>query len=315
MSIIGHQKIQRFLSRSIEKNVVSHAYIFAGSRHLGKFSAALDFAKKLTGNGADVNPRTISLSIHKTSGYLRQNGAGVNPDIIIVEPDMKETKGIMKEENIKIEKIRELQHQLGTTSHFGKSKVAIIDGADKINKSAQNAMLKTLEDPADRTVVILIAHDLDKLLPTIRSRCVTKKFSLVSREEIEKIIPDGAKNREEIIFWSLGRPGLAKKMAEDPNELKRRQEAEKELCGLISSNVSDKLALAEKMGKDVPAMAEKLSYWSITLRENLMGRRRSISFSSSRSLSLISEIEKSLGIIRETNSNARLVLENLLINF
>ena len=289
--IVGHHKIQKFLDKSIEKNAVAHAYIFSGPENLGKFSLALEFAKKLTGSNEEINP-----------------------DIIIIKPDIKENKGIFKEEEIKIEKIRDLQHQLSVTSYFGKCKVGIIDGADRMNKSSQNSLLKTLEEPADNIVLILIVRDLNRILPTIRSRCMQKRFSLVSEAELSKIFFQDSKNRDEIIFWSLGRPGLAMKFLENKTELLRRQEAEKELQKMISSNVSDKMIFAEKAGKNSPELLEKLSWWMVYFRENMLGGKKDIDLPPSRMLKAIENIEKSIGTIRSTNSNARLVLENLLLD-
>lgn len=290
--IVGHHKIQNFLNKSIEKDAVAHAYIFSGPENLGKFSLALEFAKKLTGSDEKINP-----------------------DVIIIKPDIKENKGVSKEEDIKIEKIKDLQHQLSITSYFGKKKVGIIDNADRMNKSSQNSLLKTLEEPADNIVLILIVRDPNKILPTIRSRCMQKKFSLVSEEELSKIFPKDAKNKDEIIFWSLGRPGLATNLLENKNEFSRRQEAEKELQEIISGNISDKMAFAEKAGKNSPELLEKLNWWMVYFRESMFGRKASIPFSQDRMLRAIENIEKSIETIRGTNSNARLVLENLLLDF
>lgn len=290
--IVGHQKIIDFLDRSIEKNAISHAYIFAGPEHLGKFSIALDFAQKLTGNSKKINP-----------------------DVIVIRPEVKTIKGISKEGSIKIETIREYQRMLGMTSYFGMHRVGIIDCADKMNKPAQNAMLKILEEPMADVILILIARDLNKILPTIISRCVVKKFSLVSEEKIKKIIPAGAKDCEEMIFWSLGRPGLAKSFLENIRELEGGKEAKKELAGLFDSNISDKFALAEKMSKDNEASIEKLGWWTVLLRENMIGRKKMPGCSSKKALQLLDNIQKSIELLRETNSNARLVLENLFLGF
>jgi DNA polymerase III subunit delta' len=292
MDIVGHQKIQKFLDKSMEKNAVAHAYIFSGPENLGKFSLALEFAKKLTGSDEKINP-----------------------DVIIIKPDIKENKGVLKEEYIKIEKIRDLQHQLSVTSYFGKCKVGIIDNADRMNKSSQNSLLKTLEEPADNIVLILIVRDLNKILPTIRSRCTQKKFSLVSEEELSKIFPKDVKNKDEIIFWSLGRPGLAMNLLENKNEFSRRQEVERELQKIISANISDKMAFAEKAGKNSPELLEKLNWWIVYFRENMFGRKTAIPFSQDRMLKVIEGIEKSIETIHGTNSNVRLILENLLLDF
>jgi DNA polymerase III subunit delta' len=287
--IIGHHKIKLFLEKSFEKGALSHAYIFSGPEHLGKFSLAYEFAQKITGNNAEINP-----------------------DIIVIKPEIKENKGISKEGDIKIEDIRELQKKLYTTSHSGSYKVGIIELADKMNKSAQNSLLKTLEEPMDRVVIILIVRNLGKILPTIKSRCMTKNFSLVGVQEMDKLA-DGNRNKKDMLFWSLGRPGTLKKMLENEEELIKRQEAKKELVNLISSNVSERMTFSEKNSKDTPALLEKLGWWIVYFRSVLMENSENISMSRAKIFNLIIQTEKSLEIMRDTNSNVRLVLENLLL--
>jgi len=162
MRIIGHQKIINYLDRSIEKDKISQAYLFCGPAHLGKFSLALEFAKKVTG---ELDKK-------------------INPDIIIISPETGEKDGKIKKKDIKIEKIRELQQALSLSAYFGKYKVAIIDEAEKLTNASQNALLKTLEEPPQKTVIILITENVDKIIPTVKSRCVIKKFGLAKKKEI-----------------------------------------------------------------------------------------------------------------------------------
>lgn len=292
MNIVGHQKITNFLNKSIEKGVVSHAYLFSGPEHLGKFGIALDFARKLTGSKAEIDP-----------------------DLIIIKPEtIKNSRGIIKEEEIKIEKIREIQKVLSTTACFGRHKVGIIDNADKLNKAAQNAMLKILEEPSENAVIILIARDISKILPTIKSRCIIKKFSLVPDENIRRMIPSEVKNRENMVFWSLGRPGLVKKFLENKDELEKKGQTEKALVDLLGSNVSEKMAFAEKASKDTPELIEILECWMVVLRKFLLAElAEDVSIPSEKILRIVEKIKESIESIRSTNSNARLVLENLLL--
>lgn len=292
MHIVGHQKIINFLDKSIEKNAVSHAYIFSGPKHLGKFSMALDFARKLTGSSAEINP-----------------------DIAIVRPDIRENKGISKEGDIKIDKIREFIHQLSVTSYSGKCKIGIIDGAEKMNRSAQNSLLKSLEEPMDNVVIILVTCDLEKLLPTVKSRCILKRFYLVSEAEIEGMLPSGINGKKNIIFWSLGRPGLLKELVEKKEKMNKIHEAERELLSLFSFNMSEKIDLAEKASKDVPALIEKLNWWLVCLRNNMIGKKETVLLPQDKLLKLSDKMEKSIETMRETNSNPRLVLENLFFEF
>jgi DNA polymerase III subunit delta' len=291
MDIIGHNKIINLLNKSIIRGTISQAYLFSGSEHLGKFTVALDFAERLAGGSAETNP-----------------------DLIIIKPEVEEKKGIVKKSDIKIEQIRELARDLSLMSASGKYKVAIIDDADRLNKASQNALLKILEEPNDRIVLVLVSRNNKRLLATLKSRCQRVKFGSVSREDLEKNIPSDEKNKESLIFWSLGRPGLLLNMLRDKGEIDFRDQAAAELKMLCNNNLAEKMVLAEKIAKDSREAVRKMNLWTVILRENLLGRG-GFKENQSKNFALIESIEKSLGLIKETNSNTRLILENLFLHF
>jgi DNA polymerase-3 subunit delta' len=289
MHIVGHQKIINFLDKSVAKGKISHAYLFSGPAHTGKFTVAKFFAQKIAGEGNQK----------------------INPDIIIVSP---EEGAETKKKSISVGDIRDLQHQLNLSAYHGKYKVAIIDEADSLTISAQNAMLKTLEEPPENCVLILVCHREEKMLETVKSRCVIKKFSLVDKAEIAELIgPKDAK--EEIIFWSFGRPGLAVNMQNDAAELAKRKEAKKSFEKIIKANINDRIIFAESLSKAPLDLSDIFGYWSALLRENVLGGNVFPEISREKSFHLIGSIGKSANIVRETNSNVKLALENLFINF
>ncbi len=290
MNIVGHQKIINLLDRAITKNSVSHAHLFSGPESVGKFTVALDFAEKLIGNIDSISS-----------------------DLIIIKPEIEINKGITKKLDIKVETVRELLHKLSLTSVGGKYKVVIIDDADRLNRTAQNALLKTLEEPNEKVILILVCQDEKKLLPTIISRCQKMRFGLVKDLEIEKIIPNSANNKKEMLFWSVGRPGIAVELINKPTELEWRQDTLREFDSLFSKNVSERFALAEAWSKDTSELHKKLKLWLIILRESMLGKNMGAKVSPEAALILIEAISESVKTIKETNSNARLILENLLL--
>jgi DNA polymerase III subunit delta' len=308
MNIIGHKKIINFLDKSIEKDKISHAYLFSGPKHLGKFTVALEFAKKITG-GLDkrINPHTKNSKEYNF-------GVGVNPDIIIISPEIEEKNGNVKKKDIKIEKIRDLEHELSLTAYFGKHRVAIIDGADYLTRASQNALLKTLEEPPKKVVIILITENSNKIIPTIKSRCVVKKFGLIKNSEIAGIIQE-KKDEKKLNFWSLSRPGLAINFQKEGEEIEKREKAEKDLGKMLEINLSEKLSFCEELSKNNSEMINELNFWIVLLRENILGKNNFFQLSQKRSLDIILEIEKSLKILNETNSNPKLVMENLVLEF
>jgi DNA polymerase-3 subunit delta' len=290
MNIVGHQKITDFLTKSIERNSISQAYLFCGPEHLGKFMVALDFAKKITGSNKEINP-----------------------DIMIVSPEIEKKKGIIKTKDIKISQIREMQKSLSLSPYFGKYKVAIIDDAGRLTISAQNALLKTLEESEENVVIILVCHNLEKILPTIKSRCFIKKFGLVGDKELMEIINQG-ENQKEIIAWSLGRPGFAIKLAEK-KELDEKKEIKKFLEKILESNLSEKFFFAEELSKNSESLSEQLDFWLFLLRKNILSEGKFLSINLEKTLGLIDRISETKEDLKETNANARLALENLFLNF
>ncbi len=291
MALIGHQKIRNFLDKSIERGTLAQAYLFTGPKHLGKFSVALHLAGKMTG-GMDLK---------------------INPDIIIVAPEIEDKKGIIKKKDIKVEQVRELQRELALAPQNGKCRVAIIDDAERLTTAAQNALLKTLEEPNEKSSLILVCHNLEKILPTIRSRVVIKNFGLVAPLEIERVLPEASS--AEAVFWSLGRPGLAVEFSKYPQKLEVLEESKKELAEIFENHLADKFSLAEELGKDTSKLKEKLEIWTVLLRQNILTEDFPLTVSREKALELIEQIAESLRLIQETNSSPRIVLENLFLRF
>jgi DNA polymerase-3 subunit delta' len=219
----------------------------------------------------------------------------------------------VKKKNIQIEKIRELQRNMNLSSYSGKIKAAIIDDAELMTVAAQNALLKTLEEPPENSIFILICHDEEKILPTVKSRCTIKRFNPVSEKEISSCI--SRENRDEIISWSFGRPGLAIELAKNSEALKKYKAFKSDLESLAEINISEKFTIAENLSKNVPLLLETLDIWSALLRKKIVSGNILPSISKKRALVGINLIEKSAALIRNTNSNVRLILENLLLNF
>jgi DNA polymerase-3 subunit delta' len=301
MEIVGHQKQLHILSKSRESNKLAQAYLFSGPAQVGKFSVALDFASKITeGKNPESNPNLII----------------VRPEEAPAEENKKKVKSSKRE--IKIDQIREMQRKLSLSSGGKKYQVAIIDEAERLNKQAQNALLKTLEEPNDSSLIILVASSTQKILPTIISRCQKIKFGPVSPGEIEEwleaagILTTNTREKEKIIFWSLGRPGLIAQLAADKKALDYREETLAELKKLFTQNLAEKFLLLEEMSKDKEKAIKKLNLWIIVLRQTLLGKNL-LALEPMRALQSLEAITASLAILRSTNSNTRLILENLLL--
>jgi DNA polymerase-3 subunit delta' len=289
----GNKKIIDSLERAIEKKSLAQSYLFCGPEAVGKFLTAKKFAEKLTG----------------------QKNEAVNSNLLIIEPEVEEKDGVFKEKAIKLEAIKHLQKEFSLTAFSKSYRVAIIRSAQALNLSAQNALLKILEEPPENTIIILVAEDVQELLPTIVSRCQIKQFSLLLETELGEMFDASLPNREEIIFWSLGRPGLLQILLQSEIKLEEKRAIAKEFQLLFSMIGNDRLFLAESLSKNTPVLLEKFNFWIILLRSGLLNQKSFVNILPEKALELIEKIEDSKKIIENTNSNVRLVVENLLLAF
>lgn len=155
---------------------ISHAYIYAGVKGLGKYGAALDLAKKLTNNNmADIIDVTNErYGIKTTSGSTSVQAIRAARSDAYIKP-------------------------------YSDKKVIIINHADELNAESQNALLKVFEEPPEYCIIILIAENDNKLLPTIRSRAITKRFAPLSESELLEKLQDKYKGADVALVSMLAR--------------------------------------------------------------------------------------------------------------
>ncbi len=174
--IYGHDKIKEHLQRAIELEKVSHAYIFNGSLGAGKKSMAALFAKALQCEEAGVEPCNACHS-------CQQADTGNNPDIIWIRHEKPGTIGV---DDIREQVVGDMQ----VKPYSGRYKIYIIDEAEKLTVQAQNALLKTIEEPPAYGIVILLTANAGIFLQTIRSRCVQLDFKPVSDMLVQQYLKD-----------------------------------------------------------------------------------------------------------------------------
>ncbi|MGE4497645.1 MAG: AAA family ATPase [Deferribacterales bacterium] len=177
MRYIGHEREREIFSKALKSEKLVHAYIFSGKESCGKKLLAREIARSLfCGCG---------LFEESASRHSAQVDALNHPDLHIFEDD-----------SIPIEKVRRMSETAFMSPHSASHKIFIIDNAHNMRTEASNAFLKTLEEPGENTVFFLITDKYDRLLPTIRSRCVHIEFSRLSDSEVVQIIrkirPDAA---------------------------------------------------------------------------------------------------------------------------
>ena len=194
-NIVGNNKIKESLKNAVKSNNVSHSYLFVGKAGVGKKIFAKDLAKKvmcLGSNGGaqnngvknnevqnnNVANDNLELDFDNCDSCIKFD-ANSNPDFSIIVPDGK---------SIKIEQIRNLQARIVEKPISSSKKVYIIDDADTMTEESQNCLLKTLEEPPEYAMIILIASNENRMLQTIKSRCVIIRFEDLTNEEISQIL-------------------------------------------------------------------------------------------------------------------------------
>lgn len=159
--LIGNEKIKQELTETMENQTISHSYMFVGKSGIGKRLFAREFAKGLLGD--------------------------FNKDILNYE-DYKEIGPLEGKKIISVDQIREIIKEANELPTESEKRVFVIDEADKMNSEAQNSILKTLEEPPEYVVIILIVTNESKMLETIKSRCNIIKFDTLKELEIEKYL-------------------------------------------------------------------------------------------------------------------------------
>ncbi|MGC1549169.1 MAG: DNA polymerase III subunit delta' [Rhodanobacter sp.] len=158
--------------------------------------------------------------------------AGTHPDYVALSYGLRKD-GVQRSE-IVVDQIRELSARLATSSQFGGWQIASIDPADAMNTAAANALLKTLEEPARQTMLILLADQPWRMPATIRSRCQRLEFQLPPRDEaMAWLQAEGVKDADTALVAAGGNPGLAQIWAKD-GALQRRQEVRKDMAALAA---------------------------------------------------------------------------------
>ncbi|MFA5925710.1 MAG: hypothetical protein WC831_02145 [Parcubacteria group bacterium] len=268
MDEIISSKIKNYLDRLAQSKRRPSSFIFFGTDEEGKIGAAFYFIRKISGKTGDDE-------------FLGRMRAGIHPDIVIIEPEtVEDKKGRMREKEIVIEQIRKAQGRMKFFPYELNYKFCIIKKAQKLNAEASNALLKILEEPTASTILILLAGDVDSVLPTISSRCAALRFS-----------------RKDLPAWS--------------------EENRKRLREIFIEDIFDKFNYAEKVSKDKNGAIEVLKDWEAVMADsmrNLADKNNSTDREKIRKIaSMIRENRGAIDKMDYSSANPRSILENLFL--
>ncbi len=222
---VGHEKIQAELLSLINSSAIPHAMVFAGPQGIGKSTLAFRLARTLLKHGTpgtnqdslfgeEVPAEITSFDVATDDPTFAKVSAGGHPDLLTIEP----AEG---KKSLDVDTARKVAPFLRMTSADGGWRIVIVDEADTMNRNAQNALLKILEEPPTNVLLILVCHRLGAMIPTIRSRCRVVHFDPLDDAEFDALMLrqiGGALSPEDkqiVHFLSQGSVRQAQKMVDE----------------------------------------------------------------------------------------------------
>jgi DNA polymerase III delta' subunit len=227
-----------------------HAVLLTGPPSIGKTTLALDLAATLVCTVADPSARPCG-----TCRGCRLLASGNHPDIHRLRPEGPGGQ-------VRIEQVRALATELALLPVEGGARVAIVEAAHRLNDDAQNALLKTLEEPPSGVTIVLCADEEERLLPTVRSRCARVRLGPVGTRDIEALLEElglaDPPRAARLARLAGGRPGLAVAYARSDEAAMARGEIARGLLDLAQAGPSTRLVAIRQLHTRAIGAAEML---------------------------------------------------------
>jgi DNA polymerase-3 subunit delta' len=323
--ILGHQWAVDLLAEQSAQGGLRHAYLFTGPGGVGRRTLALRLAQTVNCLQPPIPGQPCGACSACTRIEKMQH-----PDLAVIQAE--QAGGTLK-----VEQVRELQHSLSLAPYEAKFRVALLLRFEEAHPSAANALLKTLEEPAPRVLLLLTAESVESLLPTIVSRCEVLRLRPLPVAEAEEGLQRWgmpAAQARLLAHISGGRPGYAIRLHEDPELLEQRQDWLNELSTLLGSSRVERFAYARGAAKaatdDREALRSCLQVWSSFWRDVVLSAGGTVApltnldwdaqvhalateLGLERARLVLERTEQTLSLI-DRNVHVRLALENLMLD-
>ncbi len=221
--LLGQDKAQEFFLHAYKNDTLHHAFIISGPRGIGKATLAYKIARFLLSADDDKKSGYTSLNVAESTPVFQQVANGSHPDLMVIERDYidadkkkilsaikhgevlndADLAGMKRSAFIRVDDVRKVSEFLSKTSFNDGWRTVIIDSADDMNQNAANALLKILEEPPLRTVLLLVCHNIGNLLPTIRSRCALLPVHTLDISTISSLLRRYRPNLNEAMIGKL----------------------------------------------------------------------------------------------------------------
>ena len=295
-----HDGATTFLERFFDsdKRLVQNL-LFWGEESVGKMTTAEEFSKTLLCSGRNGWKRC------EKCNSCEMIKKGYHPDLMIIEPE---------EESVKIEQIRQGLSFLFYHPQISSLKILIINQADKMTEDCQNALLKTLEEPRENNLIILVTSAPKRLLTTIRSRVLPLRFKRIANKEIidflQKQYSLSQNEAEEIAERADGKIGKVIKLL-NKDYKKELDQQRKDLKEILNQSFEKQSIYLQKLVEDNGKLKSTLEEWLRVLKSDKDSKE--LKLIPEKRIKLIDSILKSIYLIAGTNINRQLLMENIFL--
>lgn len=287
--LIGNDKIKDILKESVKKGNILHSYLFVGNEGIGKFHFAKEFAKMILCFYKNGCNQCKSCKEFDTDNH---------PDFLVVEPEGN---------TIKVEQIRQMISKIIEKPIISDKKVYIVNDSDKMTEEAQNTLLKTLEEPPENIIIILIAEKEEKILSTIKSRCTKITFQPIEQDKLKEILKKQYQyeNISEHLLTFFN--GSIKKALNVKEKKEVYEQIEKMVLGIKQMNKIE--MLNQKNNIDKEEIINILEYMNLLFWEQSTQVDTKERESAVKSILIIEETKKRI----QSNCNFDMTVDNMLM--
>ncbi len=321
-NLLGHDWAAELLGGQLARNGARHAYLFTGPQGVGRRTLALKFAQALNCTQPPEPGQFCGVC-----APCKQIAAQAHPDLTITQADPPGG-------TLKVEQIRELQRGLALAPYAAQYRIALLLRFEEANDNAANALLKTLEEPNPRVILLLTTITPESLLPTITSRCEIIRLRPIGLGLLSQGLQTRwgipAPEAELLAHLSGGRPGYAHHLHQHPEALEQRTAWLDEHVHLLPATRVARFKYAEKLASDKPTLQQALEIWASWWRDVLLVTSGAASaltnldrtaeitdvaarLSPGAATNFLRRLETSLTLL-DKNINARLATETLMLD-